>query len=169
VGYPFVPVAMGVALWAAGRTEDFERFVFTVVAAFLLSYACYFSLPTSGPRVAAEAEPTVLGGSALSAAIRAFLRRVEGNQLDAFPSGHTALSLVYLGAILFSTVYLSLHYVVDLLAGALLAAALPVVVPALGRALGARPGRAAAPPQRPSSKARQRLPAQPMRSNRPSR
>ena len=61
--------------------------------------------------------------------------------LDAFPSGHSAVSLIYVGyawvhlprwrvvlvvveiALLFSTVYLSMHYVVDVLSGALLAVA----------------------------------------------
>jgi membrane-associated phospholipid phosphatase len=184
VSYLVVPVVMAVALYAAGRRSDFEHFVFTVLTAFLLSYVGYFILPTTGPRVAVEDEPAVLGGGPLSAAARAFLRRVEGNQLDAFPSGHAALSLVYLvfgwrffprwrvavvlavAAIVFSTVYLSLHYVVDLVAGALLAALLPVVVPVLRGALA---GRAEAAAQRPSSKGRHPLPAQPMRSNRPRR
>jgi hypothetical protein len=35
--------------------------------------------------------------------------------------------------ILFSTVYLSLHYVTDLIAGAMLAAAMPLVLPPLRR------------------------------------
>jgi membrane-associated phospholipid phosphatase len=81
----------------------------------------------------------------------ALLHMVERNLLDAFPSGHTAISLVCLTlgwrlfprwrsvliaatvGILFSTVYLSLHYVTDLIAGAVLAAAMPLVLPPLRR------------------------------------
>jgi membrane-associated phospholipid phosphatase len=103
-----------------------------------------------------ELEQQVLGGGTFSARVRDFLRAAEVNQLDAFPSGHTALSLVYLGygwrlfpswkvriplavsvaGIVFATVYLSLHYVVDLFAGALLALAVPLFVAGLRRIFG---------------------------------
>jgi membrane-associated phospholipid phosphatase len=182
VSYYAIPVAMAAVLYAQGRREAFDDFAFTVVAAFLVSYACYFLLPTTGPRVPEEMEELILGGSALSSAVRGFLRVSEGNLLDAFPSGHTALSLVFLAcgwrlfprwrallvldvtAIIFSTVYLSLHYVVDLVAGVALAALLPAVLPALRRL--ASPSESVAAVQRPSSNARQRPPVQPMRSNR---
>ena len=151
--YYFVPVVLAVALYVEGRQARFERFVFTAVATFFASYACYFLLPTSGPRVPQELETTVLGGGAVSAAVRDALRHLEGNQLDAFPSGHVALALVFLaygwrdfprwrfplvlvtGGIVFSTVYLSYHYVLDLVAGALLAGVVPLVVPMLRRAV----------------------------------
>lgn len=158
VSYYVIPVAIGVALWVEGRRGEFEWLAFTVVATFLLSYACYFLMPTSGPRVPVETEDAVLGGSGMSVAVRAFLRVAEGNQLDAFPSGHTAVSLVTLtlgwrllprwrvplvllvAGILFSTVYLSLHYVVDIVAGALLAALVPLVLPLLRRCLARNAG-----------------------------
>jgi membrane-associated phospholipid phosphatase len=161
VSYYFVPVVMAVALYVQDRQARFERFVFATVAAFFASYACYFVLPTSGPRVLPELEATVLGGGAVSVAIREILRHIEANQLDAFPSGHVTLSLVFLAygwkdfprwripltaitaGIVFSTAYLSYHYVIDLVAGTLLASALPLVVPALRRAVGSANG----PPQ----------------------
>lgn len=153
VSYYFVPVAMAVALYAADRDEDFERFVFTVMTAFLVSFSCYFLAPTSGPRVPANAASEVLGGGTVSAFVRAFIRHAEGNELDAFPSGHTTMSLVFLAlgwrllprwraplalvtaGVVFSTVYLSFHYVVDLVAGVALAAALCVIVPTVRRLL----------------------------------
>jgi membrane-associated phospholipid phosphatase len=49
--------------------------------------------------------------------------------------------------IVFSTVYLSLHYVVDLVAGALLAAAMPLVLPVLWRCFAPRPAGAWNPTQ----------------------
>jgi membrane-associated phospholipid phosphatase len=85
--------------------------------------------------------------------VRAFLHAAEATRLDAFPSGHTAASLVtaamaarafpratplllaWAGAIVFATVYIHVHYAVDILAGALLAAATLAVAPAASRAL----------------------------------
>ena len=45
--------------------------------------------------------------------------------------------MLLVAVVLFSTVYLSLHYVVDLVAGALLATLVPLLVPALRWCLGA--------------------------------
>lgn len=149
--YYVIPVAMGVALYRADRRAEFEEMAFAVVATFLVSFVCYLAAPTLGPRVPPEQAAAVLGGGAASEAVRWFLHTFEGNELDAFPSGHTALSLIFLGfgwrmfprwhvplamavaGIIFSTVYLSLHYLVDVVAGILLAAAMPLLLPLLGR------------------------------------
>jgi len=154
VSYYVVPIAMGVALYSSGRRREFEAFSFAVVAVALLSYAGYFLVPVTGPRVPPQLEDAVLGGGLVSSAVRLFLRSAEKNTLDAFPSGHTALSLVFLGhgwqlfprwrapivivvaGIVFSTVYLSLHYVVDLVAGAALALLMPSILPFLRRLFG---------------------------------
>ena len=182
-----IPVLMGLALYRAGRRDDFQRFVFAVVGTFLVSYLGYLLFPTAGPRVPAALEAERLGGGAISSGLRRFLHAAEYNQLDAFPSGHTALALVFVAlawrllprwripvavlaaGIVFATVFLSLHYVVDVLAGAMLAATMPWALPWLEGCVGPRPPvrpRAGAD-QRPSSKARQRPDSQPMRSNRP--
>ncbi len=157
VSYYVVPVAMAVALFVRGRRADFDAAVFGFIATLLLSYAGYFLFPTTGPRVPRGMEAEVLGGGAASAGVRAFVNFAEVNQLDAFPSGHTALSLVFLAygwrlfprwrvplvmltsGIIFSTVYLSWHYAVDLMAGALQALAMAALVPALRRVFGGRP------------------------------
>jgi len=149
--YYVIPVAMGVALYRADRRAEFEEMAFAVVATFLVSFVCYLAAPTLGPRVPPEQAAAVLGGGAASEAVRWFLHTFEGNELDAFPSGHTALSLVFLAfgwrlfprwrallvflvaGILFSTVYLSLHYLVDVVAGVLLASAMPLLLPLLRR------------------------------------
>jgi membrane-associated phospholipid phosphatase len=158
--YYAIPLEIGVALYRGDRLAEFEAFVFAVVATFLASYVGYFLALAFGPRVPAAHE-TALGGDALSAWLRNLLRFVEWNQLDAFPSGHTALSLVYLvlgsrllprwrltlgvvtAGIVFSTVYLLLHYVVDLLAGAMVAAVMLTAAPAVYRFFVRRPARAA--------------------------
>jgi len=156
--YYVIPVAMGAVLYARRRQAEFDELTFGLIATLLASYAGYFLFPTSGPRVPAADELRVLGGGAVSAWVRAFLRVAEVNQLDAFPSGHTALSLVFLhygwrmlprlraplaaavAGIVFATVYLSLHYVVDLLAGAALALVMVRVAPAARRVLGGASG-----------------------------
>jgi membrane-associated phospholipid phosphatase len=147
--YP-IPLAIAIALYRGGRRAEFEAFVFAVVATFLASYVGYFLAPAIGPRLP-ETHEAALNGYALSPWLRHFMKAVEWNRLDAFPSGHTALSLVYLvlgwrllprwrlalaalsAGIVFSTVYLSLHYIVDLVAGAAVAAAMLAVTPALYR------------------------------------
>jgi membrane-associated phospholipid phosphatase len=156
VSYYFIPFGMCIALWVQRRWKDFDDLAFALITTLLLTYVGYFLVPTTGPRVPLELELQVLGGGTFSARVRDFLRAAEVNQLDAFPSGHTALSLVYLGygwhlfpswkvriplaisvfGIIFATVYLSLHYAVDLLAGALLALSVPLFVRGLRTVFG---------------------------------
>lgn len=164
VSYYLTPVVMAVALYARGRCTEFECAVFGFISTLLVSYVGYFLFPTSGPRLPPGAGVELLGGGAVSAGVLSFMRFVEVNTLDAFPSGHTALSLVFLAygwrlfprwrvplaalvaGIIFSTVYLSWHYVVDLAAGALQALAMTALVPALRWAFGGRPATSAAAP-----------------------
>jgi membrane-associated phospholipid phosphatase len=157
VSYYLLPVVVAVAVRARAR-EAYERTAFAIVLCFYLSFLGYFLFPTSGPRLARESEGSILGGGAVSDGVRAFLHAAEATRLDAFPSGHTAVSLVaaamgsrafpratpallaWAAAIVFATVYIHVHYAVDILAGALLAAATLAVAPAASRAL-ARIGR----------------------------
>jgi len=176
VTYYLLPVVVAVALYACDR-DAFRRFTFAVVATFLASYSGYLLFPTLGPRTL---DDSVIGGGAVASAVRTFVRIAEGNPLDAFPSGHTAIALVcvawgwrlfprwrallalILGGIVFSTVYLSYHYMIDVVAGAALAAVLLVVLPPLER----RPPTDA---HRPSSERRHRPRSQAIRSKRPAR
>jgi membrane-associated phospholipid phosphatase len=164
VSYYVVPVAMAVALFVQRRRAEFDQAVFGFIATLLMSYLGYFLFPTTGPRVPSDVAAQVLGGGALSAGVRSFVNFAEVNQLDAFPSGHTALSLVFLAygwrltprwrvplllvtaGIIFSTVYLSWHYVVDLVAGAIQALSMVALVPALRRVFGGRQAPAPAAP-----------------------
>ena len=144
--YYVLPIACAAILWRRRRLAEFDRLVFSMAAVLLASYAAYFIAPAAGPRVPQAHAQAQLGGGAISAALRAFLRSCERNELDAFPSGHTATSLVFLfqawpmfrrqrfllaaavAAIVFSTVYLSLHYVIDVVAGAALAALVTIAL-----------------------------------------
>ena len=155
-----LPVGVAVAARLRRGGEALERVVFPVVLCFHLSFLGYFLWPASGPRVVPALEDAILGGGAAARAVRAFLRAAEATTLDAFPSGHTAVSLVaarqgarifpraraalwgWAAAIVFATVYVSAHYVVDVLAGVALAALVVVLAAPVGRALaGAREGR----------------------------
>jgi membrane-associated phospholipid phosphatase len=154
MAYYVVPTVMGVALYLRERREEFDKFVFALQATCVASYACYFLFPTAGPRIPlAEAQQT-LGGGAASRFVRLFLDTCELNAFDAFPSGHTAIAVVFLVygwkflprfrlplaatvfGIIFSTVYLSHHYIVDLFAGAALALGMLFAMPHLERAFG---------------------------------
>lgn len=138
LSYYWLPVLMLVALYVQKRRAEMQEFAFQMVLVILAFYASYFLAPAAGPRVAPELEDALLGGGRISQLMRGFLRAAEPSQLDAFPSGHTGVSvaclmlgwrlfprwripvLLIVGGIVFSTVYLSLHYVVDLVAGAVL-------------------------------------------------
>ena len=158
----FYLLPVGVAAMVRSRrgAAGFERVVFALLLGFYLSFLGYFLCPAEGPRVPRALESAQLGGSAFSEAIRGFLHASERTTLDAFPSGHTALSLLpamlatrlfprwavllwaWALAIVFATVYLSLHYGVDVVAGILLALLTYQWAGPLSLAFGAPPGRA---------------------------
>jgi len=141
LSYYFVPFVLGIVVYQQQTTAEFRSLAFTIVLTFYLSYLGYFLFPTLGPRVPPVAESLAIGGGMLSEAARRFLAWAERNPTDAFPSGHTAIALLcvfrarrvssrltalYLPlvtGIIFSTVYLHYHYVVDVLGGAALACA----------------------------------------------
>lgn len=125
VSFYFVPLAIAIALYRARPRREFDAFVFALMTAFFLPYVGYLAFPATGPRVPAA----MLGGGMVTAAVQAVLGAAEINRLDAFPSGHVTVSLTFLvlGA------RSSLHYVVDLLAGALVAAVVPAAATVLER------------------------------------
>lgn len=138
--YYFLPVILMVALYWRGQSEGFDRAVFGVVLGFYLSYLGYFLVPAVGPRFTlTHLQGVELSGVFLADSIRDTLNYLERFKQDAFPSGHTAVVVLVLYyawqyvrglfwvllpvvvALIFSTVYLRYHYVVDVLAGILLA------------------------------------------------
>ncbi len=151
VSFYALPLVVGVAIYRR-LPQEFDRFALATEAAFFLPYLGYVLVPAYGPREAFD-HGGALGGTEIGHAARAFIHVVELNMLDAFPSGHTSVVLIVLAfgwrllprwrvpltavvaSILFSTVYLSYHYVIDLFAGALVAVMMPALAP-LGRALG---------------------------------
>jgi len=146
--YYFLPIILGVVLWRTHELERFHFWVFIVVLGFYLSYLGYLAVPAIGPRflpaiVADQTKP--LTGVLLFTSVREALDRAEGITRDCFPSGHTELTLLVLYyafrlhrktfrwllpfgiGIIVSTVYLRYHYVVDVVAGALLAVAIVAI------------------------------------------
>jgi membrane-associated phospholipid phosphatase len=152
----FYLLPITVAVLARCRLGEafFERVAFTLLLGFYLSFLGYFLWPAEGPRVPELMAPTQLGGGLVSQGIRAFLRGAEATTLDAFPSGHTALSILpavlatrlfprlapllwaWALAIVFATVYIGVHYIADVVAGLLLAGLTAVLAPLLSKRLG---------------------------------
>jgi membrane-associated phospholipid phosphatase len=153
VSFYVLPIAVGVVLFWRGRRAAFHVFVFDVVATFLASFVGYFVFPATGPRVPIELEDVVIGGGAFSRGVRAFLHVMEKNTLDAFPSGHAAVAIVIAwstwrllpragiavtlvaSGIVVSTVYMHVHYVVDVVAGDVLASLMIVLLSRRSRAV----------------------------------
>jgi len=134
--YYFIPVILGITLKIHKKEKEFNEALFMVLLCFYLSYVGYLLFPALGPRFYIKELHTVeLKGILLMEPIHELLNRLEGIKRDAFPSGHTAIALLCLviaykherglfwwlapvvTMLVFSTVYLRYHYVVDVLAG----------------------------------------------------
>jgi membrane-associated phospholipid phosphatase len=142
----FLAIALVVTL-AARRDPFLPRATAAVIVTFIVSYAGYFVVPAYGPRatVAQERYATLPPGL-VGEKVRDLLDHWEKTKTDAFPSGHTMVTLAVLfcarrrhrklydtllpvGALLIlATVLLTYHYVVDVLA------ALPLTAASLGLA-----------------------------------
>ena len=137
--YYFIAIALGVVLWLKDRS-DLRRLVFTLTLSYFVSYAGYFAVPALGPRYALAARHfKPIDVTTTSRTIVATLDELERTKFDVFPSGHTMIAVVVLivawkrarrafwvllpfaTALVVSTVYCRYHYVVDLIAGAILA------------------------------------------------
>jgi membrane-associated phospholipid phosphatase len=144
----FLPIILGGILYRQGRFLEFYFFVFVIVFGFYLSYFGYFLVPAIGPRFTInhlQTEPVT--GIWLTTGIRDLLNQLENIQRDAFPSGHTEITLLtmiyakrysksyyyillVIGiSLIISTVYLRYHYVVDVVAGILLAIIVYLLAP----------------------------------------
>lgn len=157
--YYFIPISLGVVLVAKRKHGEFDKAIFGIALCFYLSYAGYLIFPAVGPRFTlAHVQTTDLQASPFAAAIQNTLNGLENTKTDAFPSGHTAVVLTTLyyawksgekklfavllpvvAALIFSTVYLRYHYVIDVMAGMLLAAGTLWLAPGLYRRLSKLP------------------------------
>ncbi|MEE9224883.1 MAG: phosphatase PAP2 family protein [Bacteroidota bacterium] len=149
--YYFILVSVGYELFHRRNGDGFQYAVFLFAYAFYFSYIGYFLLPAVGPRFVLHdfhALDSELPGVFLTNTLRTIINAGESispgaqnalelAQRDAFPSGHTMLTLVaillsfkygltvrwvnlILGILLIiSTVYLRYHYAIDIFAGIL--------------------------------------------------
>ena len=149
ISYYFMPIALAASLFLKNRNREFDAAVFALLLCFYLSYIGYLLFPAVGPRFTLNHLQTMgLQAGPLTAWVQQTLDGLEQNKTDAFPSGHTAVALVslfyagkygeralfrilipFVTALIVSTVYLRYHYVIDVIAGVLLAALTIFIAP----------------------------------------
>jgi membrane-associated phospholipid phosphatase len=146
----FIPAVLLVAyiFWHKRRLREFRYYGFLISIGYLVSYVFYFLVPARGPRfLLAHLHHTQLQGMWTFDWFRQLLDNLEGIHYDCFPSGHTEQTIlawwmsmrlsrrfflgftIFTASQIFSTVYLRYHYVVDLVAGAVIAAVLILIAP----------------------------------------
>jgi membrane-associated phospholipid phosphatase len=137
--YYFLPLVLGGFLWSEDVAAA-RRYIFALTACFYVSYAGYFTIPAYGPRTALSDRNRVpLETSPVAGAISRTINQLEHTKLDAFPSGHTMITTAVLIVawkrirklfwfllpvavlLILSTMYCRYHYLVDVLAGIVLA------------------------------------------------
>jgi len=147
----FLPIVLAIDLILNNRKEELNFEIFAVIYGFMLSYIGYFLFPAIGPRFTLHNFALTnkeLPGLFLTPYLRDIVNAGESIpkgvvnpiafvQRDAFPSGHTQMTLIvmYLSVkfktksryfflvdgtlLIFATVYLRYHYVADLIGGAI--------------------------------------------------
>ncbi|RPI74609.1 MAG: phosphatase PAP2 family protein, partial [Desulfobacteraceae bacterium] len=155
--YYFLAVVFILVIYNREQKRGLPESIFIFVLGYYLSYIGYLLFPAIGPRFTMTELYTVpLDGGAITDFLRDTINSLEHNKRDCMPSGHTEIALITLGlafrysrklfyiylpmvaGLILATVYLRYHYVVDLLAGALLAAVCLVGGPWLYRKIGSR-------------------------------
>ncbi len=168
VSYYFLMLALGIELYRRSDRGAFTLVMFAMLYGFFLSYVGYILFPAVGPRFTLHefgALNSELPGLWLTTPIRDFINAGESipkdavnalalAQRDAFPSGHTQMTLIVmyyatvfsirsrfvvyvLGTLLIiSTVYLRYHYVIDVIGGAAFMIFTVWTAPKLMRVLG---------------------------------
>ncbi len=154
--YYFHPIVLGALLWRddlrdPARAAKFPSYVFGMLLVFYVSYAGYFLSPAIGPRFTVPHAGPLPRGT-VARAIDETLDRLETSRHNCFPSGHTMVTVAVLVegyrrsrktffcflpfavGLFLATVAGRYHYVVDVLAGAVLA----FVVGGAARALAGR-------------------------------
>jgi membrane-associated phospholipid phosphatase len=140
MSFYFLPFILCAPLYRQGQFLAFRVSLCALLLSYYVSYLLYFLTPAQGPRFYLAAYHTLpLTGLWFTTPLQTMLDALEGIQRDAFPSGHTAIAIIVLVmaaryqrrlfypllgmviSLIVSTVYLRYHYVIDVIAGVLLA------------------------------------------------
>ena len=149
LSYYFLPVILIIVLYLK-KIPGLYLALFILSLGYYVSFAGYILFPAVGPRYAMTSLYTVpLEGSFITDWVRDGLYAIQYNKRDCMPSGHTqlALTVLYLAyryekvlfyiflpavcGLILATVYLRYHYVIDLIAGAGIAAGTLIIGPRL--------------------------------------
>jgi membrane-associated phospholipid phosphatase len=152
LSYFYLPARLVHTLYLKNPRRDFDLAVFVLLLVWYLSFLGNILFPAIGPRFTlAHLQSVPLKGNFIADFVSHLLNLLENNQRDCMPSGHTAIGLIVLflsyryarllfylfcpivAALILSTVYLRYHYVIDLFAGAALAAGCSIIGPRLYR------------------------------------
>jgi len=150
LAYYVLPFVLLGILYQRGEQEAFHLSITALVLSHYVAFMGYMIVPALGPRFALASQyRKELKGLLLAEPVRDLLNLLEGMKRDAFPSGHTSailitvfyafqyiprissLFLAIAGLMILSTLYLRYHYVVDILAGVVLAALCLLLAPLL--------------------------------------
>jgi membrane-associated phospholipid phosphatase len=152
LSYFVLPARLVHTLYLKNSGRDFDVAVFVMLLVWYLAFVGNILFPAIGPRYTlAHIQSVPLNGSFIAESVDHLLNLMENNKRDCMPSGHTAIGLIVLAlsyryarllfyifcpivaALILSTVYLRYHYVIDLFAGAALAAGCNLIGPRLYR------------------------------------
>jgi len=135
--YFFLPFILMVLLFSHKKYREMQDSFFILAFSFYMSYIGYILIPARGPRFYLELEP--LQGMFIAESLRNFINSLEPNKYDAFPSVHQLINVVILLlaynyermffyvtipisiGITISLFYCQYHYLIDVIAGSLLA------------------------------------------------
>jgi membrane-associated phospholipid phosphatase len=154
LSYFFTPAILASLIYWADRRQLFRDFLVSLCVTTLLGYTGYLLVPAVGPYLfQASLFPDRLpgGGLANTTSVISTIDALKGYARDCFPSLHTAHTTVVLAfawrfsrvafaiylpialGLYVSTIYLRMHYVVDVAAGFTVAGMAIVIGPALER------------------------------------
>ena len=139
LAFYFLGFIVAIPLYIKNELEKYDRFAFSIMLTFYLSYIGYLLFPALGPRFfLSHMQNIPIAGSILYTSISYTLNGLENIQWDAFPSGHVAVTLIYsrflflyfrkifyitfpiVIMLVLSTIYLRYHYLIDIVAGFML-------------------------------------------------
>lgn len=156
--YFFLPLIVFLVLYKSRQYEKAELLMATVSTGMMFTLLLYYLVPARSPYVVAEEYQAGVSNlkiefqkplprTELTEKVFTAIHMAEANKRDCFPSGHTGASLILLVGVwryfrkwfipysvvifslIFSTVYLRYHYLLDLLAGGVWCWVVVTVIP----------------------------------------